>query len=110
MTINSRLFDLLTQKGLKQADLAKHLNVSQNVVTNWKQRGNNPPAEYIIPICDFLGISVHVLLGTSSNDFDSKILAAYHAAEPGTQKSVLKLLDVELDAEPSSNLYTSKIG
>lgn len=59
MSVNSVLFNTLKTKGLKQSDLAKELNIQQSVVATWKQRGTNPPAEYIVQICDFLGITLY---------------------------------------------------
>lgn len=67
MTINERLFALLEQKNLKQSDLAKHLNVRNSVITAWKTRGNNPPAEYLIQICEFLNVSINDLLGIKND-------------------------------------------
>lgn len=110
MTINQKIFKLLDEKGIKQAQLAQCLNVQKSVVTNWKQRGNNPPVEYIVPICKLLNVSLNELFEDYiENDFDSELLTAYHAAEIGTQKAVCKLLDLEQEVN-SSNLFTSKIG
>ncbi len=67
MTINERLFTLLEQKNLKQSDLAKHLNVRNSVITAWKTRGNNPPSEYLIQICEFLNVSINDLLGLKND-------------------------------------------
>ncbi len=108
MKINEYIFETMEKKGLKQAQLAEYLKITKSVVTNWKQRGNNPPAEYIVPICEFLNVSVKELLNIDDNSLDDKIIKAYHNADIGTQKSVLKLLDIE--EEKSSNLYTTKIG
>ncbi len=108
MNTNEFLFKKLEEKGLKQADLAKELNVEKSVITSWKRRGNDLPSKYLMQICTFLEVSIQELLGIENNDFDSKLLEAYHNADIGTQKSVLKLLDIK--EEKSSNLYTSKIG
>lgn len=67
MTINEILFKTLSEKCLKQKDLADYLDVNTSVITNWKKRGNNPPAEYIIPICEFLSITAYELLGVEEH-------------------------------------------
>lgn len=109
MTINERLFSILKMKQLKQADLAKKLNVGQNVITAWKQRGNNPPAEYLVQICEFLDVSIQYLLGVGENDsFENKLLEAYRSAPQGIKESVNKLLDLQPERELSSS--ASKIG
>lgn len=114
MTINEFIFKTLDKKKLKQADLAKYLNVEKSVINSWKRRGNDPPSTYLVQICTFLDVDVYELLGIEktkvNNKFSDKILNAYYSADTGTQKSVLKLLDIETEEEQPSNLYTSKIG
>ena len=63
MSINENLFTLLEKKGFKQSDLAKYLDVSQAVITTWKTRKTDPPANKLINICKFLNISIYELLG-----------------------------------------------
>ena len=62
MTINERIFNTLEKKNLKQADLARKLNVRTSVIASWKTRGSNPPIEYAAQICEFLNITIYELL------------------------------------------------
>lgn len=62
MTICERLFDALERKGLTAYGLCKVLGITGTVTTNWKQRNTDPPAKYIVPICEYLGCSVEYLL------------------------------------------------
>lgn len=62
MTISERMFDLLDEKGLSASGLCKILGVGTNQTTNWKQRNTDPPAKYIVLICEYLGCSVEYLL------------------------------------------------
>lgn len=62
MTILNRMIQLMENKKIKWADIARHLGVSRSVVGNWKMRGTNPPTEYIVPICELLNVSVEFLL------------------------------------------------
>lgn len=110
MTTNEILFKKLEEKGLKQADLAKKLNVEKSVITSWKRRGNDLPTKYLVQICTFLDITIHELLGIETKSFDEELLEAYHAAESGTKKAVCKLLDIEEKTENKSNLSISKTG
>ena len=51
MTVNEKIFDLMEKKNIKYADLARYLDVRNNVITNWYNRGTEPPIKYIVPIC-----------------------------------------------------------
>lgn len=60
--ITQRMLDLLDSKSLKMVDLCRYLNINTSTMTNWKNRGTDPPAKYIIPICEFLGVSCEYFL------------------------------------------------
>lgn len=107
MTINEKIFEEIREKKLKKADLARLLQVNTSVIATWEKRGTNPPAEYLIRICEFLNITIYELLGIEN---DNKIQAAYNAADSGTQAAVRKLLDIKEKEENQEELFTSKIG
>lgn len=60
--IIQRILTLLEEKSLKAADLCRALDISTSTMTNWKNRGTDPPAKMVIPICEFLGVSCEYLL------------------------------------------------
>lgn len=107
MTVNEKIFEIMEQKNIKNADLAKYLNVKNNVITNWHNRGTEPPIKYIVPICELLNITVYELLGIEN---ENKIQEAYDAADPGTQAAIRKLLDIKDQEQSQDKLFTSKIG
>ena len=98
MTINERMFELMEQKGLKDIELAKYLEKNTSSIGTWKKKGTNPPIEYTIRIAEFLGVSVHYLLTgedlPGNSPEDQKLIAAFRSADPGTQSSIRKLLDL----------------
>ncbi len=57
-----RILALLDQKSLKAVDLCRHIGINTSTMTNWKNRGTDPPAKFVIPICEFLGVSCEFLL------------------------------------------------
>lgn len=94
MNINEKIFNTMEEKHLKQADLARILNLKTGTITNWKVRGTTPPMEYAATICEFLGISIYELLDIKNKN---DIQAAYEKADPAIQEAVRKLLDVEIE-------------
>lgn len=67
MTVSERFFQLLDEKNLRAADLCKILNIGTSVTTGWKNRNTDPPAKYIMQICEFLDVTPEYLLtGTDS--------------------------------------------
>lgn len=61
MTIGNRVLQILDKKGLNQKDLADYLHTSPSTVNGWKGT-KSPKSDYIIPICEFLGVSANYLL------------------------------------------------
>lgn len=62
MTISERLFLELDRRNLTAYGLCQALKINTTTTTNWKQRGTDPPAKYIVSICEFLGCSIEYLL------------------------------------------------
>lgn len=71
LSIIDNLLQLLDEKGLSQADLCKYLGINTSTMTNWKQRGTDPAAKYIIPICEFIDVSPYMLLTGNEKPIDS---------------------------------------
>lgn len=107
MTINENLFLILEEKKLKQSELAKHLDVSQAVITTWKTRKTDPPANKLINICKFLDISIYELLG-AENENQSELDKLYAKASAKDKSYIDFILSQYKDQEQTSS--TSKIG
>lgn len=60
--ITKRILAILNEKSMKMSDLCRHLGINTSTMTNWKNRNTDPPAKYIIPICEFLGVDCEFLL------------------------------------------------
>ena len=85
--IIQRVLSLLDEKSLKAADLCRALDISTSTMTNWKNRGTDPPAKMIVPICEFLGVSCEFLLT------GKEILPSPHnASAPIRQEASVQLL------------------
>lgn len=53
---------ILERQKKKQSELCTYLGINTSTMTNWKNRNTDPPAKYIIPICEFLKVSPYYLL------------------------------------------------
>lgn len=73
MSINERIFEILETHTEGQANLARYLGINQSNITSWKNRKTDPPAKYLIKICEFLNISLEYLLGVEKKDLVQKV-------------------------------------
>lgn len=97
MLIIERILDVLEKKHLKMVDLTRYLHLSTSTTSNWKTKLRNPPADLIVPICEFLDVSTDYLLtgtdkSTSSNDLDvdqEELLSIYSELD-NEGKSIVK--------------------
>ena len=62
MSIIERIIAIMEYKKLKYSDLANFLNINKSVVSTWKKRKTNPPAELLVQICNFLQVSLNFLI------------------------------------------------
>lgn len=113
MTINERMFSIMAQKGIKDIELVRHLHKTTSLISTWKTRGTNPPADCIIQICELLQISPHYLLtGEEAPELlpeEQKLLEAFRSADAGTQSIVRKILDIPEKSKLSNSEAGKKI-
>lgn len=62
MTIIERILETADKKGIKQNQIAQATGKDKSVVTNWRKRNCNPPAEYIPAIAQLLNVSLEWLI------------------------------------------------
>lgn len=98
MDINQRMFQLMSEKNIKMVDLAKKLEVNKTVISAWKNRGTNPPVEYIVQICELLEVSIEKLItGKESKELteeEQEVIESYRTATPAMRAATRKLLDL----------------
>lgn len=105
MRINEIIFTTIKQKGLKQRDLANFLNINESLVTTWKTRKTNPPAEYLLQICEFIGITICDLFEVEN---ESEIERLYKMCTPKEKATIDSILNEYKEQEQQSS--TSMIG
>lgn len=83
----------MKSKNKKQSDLCAYLDLNASTVTNWKLRNTDPPAKYIIPICEFLEVTPYYLLTGKEKEFtlpgDEKELLECYKKLPEREKQRL---------------------
>ncbi len=62
MSIINNVLRLMRTLNINQNELCDYLHIGTSTMSNWKTRGTDPPAKYIIPICEFLNVSPEYLL------------------------------------------------
>ena len=66
MSIIDRICDLLEKQNKSQKDLADHLGIGKNRITDWKAGRIHSYTKYLPQIAEFFGVSIDYLLGTPS--------------------------------------------
>lgn len=67
MSIIERITQIIDTEHLNQSELCKVLGIKDSTFSTWKTRGTDPPAKYILLICEFLNVSVDYLLGRTDS-------------------------------------------
>ena len=63
-----RFSELLEQKGIRSADVAKATGISPTTFSDWKSgRISSPKMDKLVKIAEYLGVSVEYLAGTSDD-------------------------------------------
>ena len=61
--LNKQIKKLRTDYGISQVELAKHLCVTKQSVSNWENDNIQPSIEMLIRIADFFKVSTDFMLG-----------------------------------------------
>jgi len=75
LLIGERVHKLLLEQGKMQKDLADYLNTRPSTVNGWKQGNRTPSTEMLIPISEFLGVSVEYLITGKESERKEIILS-----------------------------------
>lgn len=110
MLISERIFKILTEKNMTQAEFAKRVGIANSTVSEWKKKKTNPSADKILDICLALEVTPEQLLsgrGIDNEDgqmgmqeeeiitlMDRKIIRDYHGMKEEQKKRLLKYMEV----------------
>ena len=57
MTISERMFQIMGEKGITQAELSGRTGIARQTISDWKHKNTNPGADKIMVICEALEVS-----------------------------------------------------
>lgn len=99
-----KLYNLRTENGLSQRDIARELHISQATYHNWETGKTQPSIEQLTVIASFFGVSVDYLINNSddlgvikySDRFlksdEIELLQLYNELSPAAQKNILDFM------------------
>lgn len=97
MTPGQRILDTIKRKNLNQRTVAIALGIPYSTLNGWRHPDRNPSCDYIIPLCEYLGVTPqYILTGeeTANTNFtlshDEKKLIGYYRQLPESMQ--LRLL------------------
>lgn len=97
--IIERIEELLAKDSRSQKDLCDYTGIKTSTLNNWLKRKTEPPANYIIPICEFFKVSCEYLLTGSEqapgNELDELVRIYNNLDRSGQRILIGKALDLE---------------
>ncbi len=75
MIISERIFFVMNEKKMTQAELSRRTGISVKNISDWKRKKTNPNAESLLAICKALDITPNQLLTGKGIDPDYKLSA-----------------------------------
>ena len=97
MSIIERILHIAEQKNIKQIEIAKVINKETSIITNWRKRNCNPPAEYISAIAELLNVSICYLMTGAEESSDiltqdeKELLENFRNISESEQKELLMI-------------------
>ena len=68
MTISERLFQIMEERKMTQAELSRQTGISVQTISDWRHKKTNPGADKIMIICEVLQIDPKTLLTGDGRD------------------------------------------
>ena len=73
MDICQNLNNILKERKITQKELCQQISIAESKLSYWLTKSKSIPSEYIIPICNYLNISLSVLLTGQEGDSKNQI-------------------------------------
>ena len=73
MDICQNLNNILKERKITQKELCQQISIAESKLSYWLTKSKSIPSEYIIPICNYLNISLSALLTGQEKDSKNQI-------------------------------------
>lgn len=84
-----RIMFLLKENNVEQKDLAQHLGINRQTITDWKNGKTKSYQKCIEKIAEFFNVSVDYLLGRTDSSNGYYSISNSHTTITGTQANVI---------------------
>ena len=74
MLISERIFHIIKEKNITQAEFAKRAGIAPSTVSEWKKKKTNPSADKIMDICLALEVTPEELLTGSGIEEEKRLV------------------------------------
>ena len=81
MDICQNLNNILKERKITQKELCQQISIAESKLSYWLTKSKSIPSEYIIPICNYLNISLSVLLTGQEYNPDNHIILSKEEIE-----------------------------
>ena len=109
MIISERIFKIIKEKNITQAEFGKRAGIPTSTISEWKKRKTNPSADKIMDICVALEVTPEELLtgrgideekGLEASEREDKmtpidwqIIKDYHGMKEAQKRRLLKYME-----------------
>lgn len=114
MSIIERILTIAEEKGIKQIEIAKKIEKDTSIITNWRKRNCNPPAEYLPQIAELLNVSISYLLtgkeeNTTFTHDEINLIEKYRRLNANDKSEIKDIIQMKISRE-ENKIINSKIG
>ena len=110
MIISERIFKIIKEKNITQAEFAKRAGIATSTVSEWKKKKTNPSADKIMDICIALDVTPDELLTGRGIDegkgfaeaeskdrmtpIDWQLIEDFHGMKEEQKRRLLKYIEI----------------
>ena len=91
MTVSQRIFEIMKERNISQAQLSKNTGISPSTISDWKKKNTSPSSDKLSVIADFLEVSVEYLLGIGDTPTSNNVVTGSSNTIQNGNNNVIEL-------------------